>query len=282
MSVAYIMDNASEGERVEQKTDAALTTEQLKWAGLHIGDSVLDLGCAAGTTSRIMAGLVGPEGRVVGVDASSMRVEDARSRTTDAHIEFVIGDAESIPLEDDSFDVCWSRFLFEYLPRPARVLREMIRVTRPGGSVVVSDLDGNCIWHAGMDDHLQREIAAAIATFGPGFDAEVGRKLPALFLASELSEVSLDIRPYHVVSGRDQQSQSIDTLADEAVRCSGLSHSTWLVERASEQAYRRIREPPPRRTDVHLQRSGDGERNQAQQVNRPSPHRHSPTRQHHQ
>ena len=198
----YIMDNAAEGERIEQKTDVVLTRGQLDWAGFAAGNHVLDLGCAAGTTSRIMAELVGRDGRVVGVDASETRIGDARRRTASDSVEFRHGTAEAIPLDDDVVDVAWSRFLFEYLPEPTHALREMIRVTKPGGTVAVSDLDGNCTWHDGMDTALRDELASAIESFGRGFDPGVGRKLPAMFLSSGLTDVQIDIRPYHVVCGR--------------------------------------------------------------------------------
>lgn len=77
----------------------------------------------------------------------------------------------------------------------------MIRVTRPGGTVAVSDLDGNCTWHAGMATDLAEDIDAAIRAFGPRFNARVGLNLPRLFLKAGLADIAVDIRPYHVILG---------------------------------------------------------------------------------
>jgi len=195
------MDNPAEGERVEQKTDGTLTVEQLRWSGLAEGMRVLDLGCAAGTTARIMAELVGPTGEVIGVDASDARIWDARSRTDAKQVIYRVGLADNVPIVDDEVDLAWSRFLFEYLADSRPALREMIRVTKPGGTVAVSDLDGNCIWHAGMKPELEAEIQAALDTFGSGFHPNVGRELPGLFLDSGLVGVTVDIRPYHAIVG---------------------------------------------------------------------------------
>ncbi|MEZ6243540.1 MAG: methyltransferase domain-containing protein [Phycisphaerales bacterium] len=233
---SYIMDNEAEGERIEQKTDSVLTREQLAWAGLTHGQRVLDLGCAAGTTSRIMADIVGPAGQVIGVDASGQRVEDARHRTASGNAEFRHGHADAVPLEDDAVDLAWSRFLYEYLPEPDKALREMIRVTKPGGTVVVSDLDGNCIWHDGMGSALQSEIAAAIDSFGPGFDPGVGRRLPAMFLASGLVDIDVDIRAYHIVCGRLTEPALIHwRMKLDGVRRS-LADLGWPEERADALA----------------------------------------------
>ena len=196
------MDTSEEGRRVERKTDRALTLEQLRWAGIREGSRVLDLGCAAGTTCRMMAGLVGDTGRVVGVDASAGRVAEGQAHADHrSTTEYRQGDAARIPAADGEFDVSWSRFLFEYLPRPEAALAEMIRVTKPGGTVCVSDLDGNCIWHHPCDPHLRAEIDDALRTLGDGFNPRIGLSLYTMFIDAGLHDVAVDIRPYHVVAG---------------------------------------------------------------------------------
>lgn len=228
----YLMDHPDEGERIEQKTDVELTLSQFAWTGLAAGMRALDLGCAAGTSTRLMGGLVGSGGTIVGVDASVDRIVDARARTEASHVEFRVGVAEDIPAEDDSFDVSWSRFLFEYVQEPRCCLREMIRVTKPGGTVAVSDLDGNCVWHAGMTGALQEELAEVIEIFGSDFNPRVGRELPAFFLQSELVDVCVDVRPYNVIVGSlDGPALSHWRMKLVGVR-EGLVRRGWLGERA--------------------------------------------------
>lgn len=200
--MAYVMDTAEEGARIERKTDRALTLEQLLWGGVREGVAVLDLGCAAGTISRMMADLVGETGQVYGVDASDGRLAEGRAMAGHRPwIEYRAGDAARLPLPDASVDVAWSRFVFEYLPSPEAALAEMIRVTKPGGTVIVGDLDGNCVWHFPEDPVLAREIEQVLITLGDGFRPFVGRALYTMFVDAGLGNVEVDVRAYHVLAG---------------------------------------------------------------------------------
>lgn len=196
------MDNAHEGQRIELKTDRGLTLEQLRWSGVKPGDRVLDLGCAAGTTCRMMAELVAPTGSVVGIDASRDRLDEGCEHPEHCPmIEYRHGDAGQIPADDGAFDVSWSRFLFEYLDRTADALTEMVRVTRPGGTVCVSDLDGNCISHHPCSGVLRSGLTEALKTLGNSFNPNAGKQLYSLFREVGLSNITVDIRPYHSIVG---------------------------------------------------------------------------------
>src|SRR4051812_32849959 len=139
--MTYIMDSPTEGQRIERKTDSRLTVDQLQWAGVTAGQAVLDLGCAAGTTSRLLAEMVGPSGHVVGIDGSPRRIAEAEQHPEHCGtIEYRTGMAEELPAADEEFDLSWARFLLEYLQHPDVVLQEMVRVTKPGGTVAVADL----------------------------------------------------------------------------------------------------------------------------------------------
>lgn len=231
------MDTGEEGQRVERKTDRALTLDQLRWAGVREGSRVLDLGCAAGTTCRMIAGLVGDAGRVVGVDASAGRLAEGQAHADHRRpIEYRRGDACRIPAADGEFDVAWSRFLFEYLPRPATALTEMIRVTKLGGTICVSDIDGNCIWHHPCAPGLRAEIDEALRTLGDGFNPRVGLSLYTMFVDAGLRDVIVDVRPYHVIAGRiDAEREEHWRMKLEGV-AKALAGRGWSAQRAADLA----------------------------------------------
>jgi SAM-dependent methyltransferase len=236
---AYIMESPTEGQRIERKTNCSLTLEQLSWAGIQRGHRVLDLGCAAGTSTRLIASIVGNSGLAVGVDRSPQRIEEA-SRYADhqGSIEYRCGLAEAIPAVDGEFDLCWSRFLFEYLPDPQAAIREMTRVTKPGGWVAVSDLDGNCIWHDPMTVGFSVDLEAALRLLGQqGFDPLVGRKLYRMAWRAGLQDIKVDVRPYHVIAGK----MSEET---EGLWCSKLEtvYQTLLGLGMSRERVRKLRE----------------------------------------
>jgi len=106
----------------------------------------------------VLAGLVGPGGRAVGVDSSRTVIEEARRRAAATGIEsaeFVRSDASTLDFPDATFDATRSDRLFQYLLEPHVVLREMARVTRPGGRVVVAETD----WETAIVD-LQDDVTA--------------------------------------------------------------------------------------------------------------------------
>lgn len=109
------------------------------------GSSVLEVGCGPATDTLALARLVGEQGRVTGLDFDPDMIELARERARAAGLEdrvdHLVGDATSLPFPDDTFDACRSERLFQHLHDPAHALAEMIRVTKPGGRIVVFDTD---------------------------------------------------------------------------------------------------------------------------------------------
>lgn len=113
-------------------------------AGLAPGMRVADLGCGVGTVTDELAHLVGPRGRVVGVDVSRDQLDQARQRLVGApfaHVTFVEASATATTLPGASFDLVYCRFLLLHLVEPEKALREMHRLLRPGGVVACEDGD---------------------------------------------------------------------------------------------------------------------------------------------
>jgi SAM-dependent methyltransferase len=130
--------------RILQDVFGPSTRALLQRAGLKPGMRVADLGCGVGTVTCDLAAMVGPEGKVVGIDVSPEQLEHARDRSLGSghdDVTFVHASATDTGLPDASFDLVYCRFLLLHLVKPHEALREMFRLLRPNGILVCEDGD---------------------------------------------------------------------------------------------------------------------------------------------
>jgi ubiquinone/menaquinone biosynthesis C-methylase UbiE len=174
-----------------QEAVQAYKNESYARMDLKPGDRALDVGCGAGDDARALARLVAPRGSVVGVDLSEKMVEEARRRSDGLGlpIEFRTGEAHRLDFGDATIDAARADRVFQHLADPERALAELIRVTRPGGRIVVCDPDWGSLLVDGPDRTTTRAVLAEIAAGIP--NAWMGRELYGLFRRAGLTEVAV-------------------------------------------------------------------------------------------
>ena len=130
--------------------------------GASPGEHILDVGCGPGFYCAELLEEVGPKGGVVGVDRSpQMLALAARRCEGHANVEFREGDATSLPVQDAGFDAALCVQVLEYVPDVAAALAELRRTLRPGGRVVVWDVDWATVsWHSADPARMQRVLGA--------------------------------------------------------------------------------------------------------------------------
>jgi SAM-dependent methyltransferase len=151
------------------------------------GAAWIDLACGPGIVSRALARRVGS---VRGVDLTPAMLEraakDAEAEGV-ANVSFAAGDATALAAEDDSYDGAITRFSLHHIPAPGRVIEEMARVVRPGGTVVVGDHltddDGEAAaWHQEIErlrdpthwaSHSRRRLRSMGEAAGLELEAEL-------------------------------------------------------------------------------------------------------------
>lgn len=198
----YIMEDPREAMRLEQKVDARAWVQRYLARYVRAGAEVLSVGCGPGTILREISALDASV-KGTGIDISKERVEEAKQRNRGiAQLDFVRGDAQVMQFPSNRFDLVYSRMLLEYLKDKEGAVREMVRVCRPGGRVLLQDLDGQLLWHYPEDLAVQSTAEKVVKALGAtGFDAFVGRKLFSFAYKAGLKQIRVQAECYHLIAG---------------------------------------------------------------------------------
>jgi ubiquinone/menaquinone biosynthesis C-methylase UbiE len=148
---------------------------------LKPGDHVIDVGCGTGDDVRAMAQRVGMSGRVVGFDNSEVMIAEAkkRSESLGLPVQFQAGSVFELPYGDNRFHAARADRMFQHLSNPKAALREMVRVTRPTGTVGVLDPDWGTLVVDSPDRTMTTQIFSASQDDTPT-NPWMGRQLYAL------------------------------------------------------------------------------------------------------
>ncbi len=175
--------------------DTAIMLDQI---GVKPGWRCLDLGCGPGGITDLLSAGAGPTGQVVGLDADPVFLHHARARAGGRkNIEFVAGDAYRTGLARGSFDLVHVRFVASTAGEPAALLKEMIGLTRVGGTIALQEPDIstlNCYPPHPAWARLRDAVAQAFAAVGA--DVRLAQRLYRLVRHAGLEDVHY--RPFLV------------------------------------------------------------------------------------
>ncbi len=184
-------------------------------AELKEGETVLDLGSGGGIDVLLSARRVGPTGKAYGLDMTDEMLALARENQRKAgvdNVEFLRGEIEEIPLPDNSVDVIISNCVINLSADKDRVLREALRVLKPGGRFAVSDV----VVHGEVPQHMRDNMMLWVGCIAGALqDTEYSAKLAAAGFEA------IDIEPTRLYKTEDareflkQQGVDIDAMAAE-------------------------------------------------------------------
>jgi ubiquinone/menaquinone biosynthesis C-methylase UbiE len=214
---AYALGNLpAELGRLRRQSDelARHSAVLLDRAGLRPGQAAADLGCGPSGILGLLAGRVGPAGRVTRLEIDPAIAVLAREFAAEhglANVDIVPGDARSTGLPPGSFDLVHARTLLINVAEPAGVVAEMVRLARPGGWVVSLEPDGPISVCYPPHPAWDRLLELSMSMHGQdGADLLIGRRLPGLFRQAGLTEVGVEATADIYPPGHPRRTVRID------------------------------------------------------------------------
>ncbi|HTS24364.1 MAG TPA: class I SAM-dependent methyltransferase [Bryobacteraceae bacterium] len=208
------------------------TFQLLRRIGIHKGMVCLDLGCGGGDVTRGLARLAGREGRVVGIDMDAVKLDAAREEGRRQQLENVEFRQANVYewTEELTYDRVYSRFLLTHLPDSLTALHAMRRALRPGGVLIVEDIDftGSFSYPPCAAYERYLELYRSVVKRRGG-DADIGPKLYSLLKLAGLQGVNMSLmQPFHV--DQDEKALSLITLMNimDALRSEELAEPAEL------------------------------------------------------
>jgi SAM-dependent methyltransferase len=193
----------------------------LRFVPVRPGDDVLEVGCGTGVVVRDLAGMVGPRGRVVGVDRSRATVKAARllarAHPHRSRMMLRAADGARLPFRDGRFDLALAITVMLHVADPVAVVTEMARVVRRGGRVGLQDQDFGTV----AVPHPDRELTARILD---GVVRRVypephsGRRLPGVLRDAGLDAVRVLTDVYQDTVLEPYTKNFLERRAENAVR----------------------------------------------------------------
>lgn len=219
-SSTYNIQNSSIGLEAEinrLKVQALMGWEKeyrsLQWFGLQDGMKVLDAGCGPGfVTEKLMESL--PNSEITALDIDEQLINQAKLRLeplSEARLHFVQASIYNTGFQDEVFDFVIVRLLFLHLHHPLEAAKELMRILKPGGKLVIIDIDDGLfgVIHPEMDDLPSILQKIARSQHAKGGNRYIGRSLPRLLTEAGYRNVDMDAiiqhSDLHGIEGFKQQ-----------------------------------------------------------------------------
>ncbi|NOX99693.1 MAG: methyltransferase domain-containing protein [Verrucomicrobia bacterium] len=194
-------DGSSELERLGKQANRTEVFELsiLQEAGLREGMSAIDVGCGPGLVSLTMAKVVGPKGKVIGIDTSQDLLKAAEKSQESAGLEnvsFHEADAYDIDLPEETFDFAYSRLVFQHLAEPQVALDQILNVLKPGGLMCLVDIDDQWLSVEPEPEAFRKMVDRSVQIQAEqGGDRYIGHKLGAFLERAGFDAVDMRILP---------------------------------------------------------------------------------------
>lgn len=204
----YVIRGGVQGRerlRLLSKVMGPSTRALLAKVDIPEGATCLDIGCGGGDVTFDLARLVGPTGRVVGVDLDETQLEIARREGNELRLPNIAFEARDVAVwePDQLFDAVYARFLLTHLPDPAALLSAVKPHIRPGGLFIVEDID----YRGHFAEPQCRALSRAVDFYtkvvqNRGADPNIGPRLPGLLRGAGFQNIQMRLfHPAALVGG---------------------------------------------------------------------------------
>ena len=225
---AHVWGNTATYEAYMGRWSRPVAEVALAWLGLPPGLSWLDVGCGTGALTEVILAAADPR-EILGVDPSTDFLATS-AQIADPRVRFAVGDARALPVPSDTYDVVIAGLVLHFVPNPGLAIREMMRATRPGGTVAAY------VWNPAGERQFTRPLWQAATALDPAATAQdPSRQAPlcqpeplaALFAGAGLQDVTVqavvvpivfqDLDDYwqpHLLGGSSPSQRYVTSLGD--------------------------------------------------------------------
>lgn len=172
------------------------TEGKLVLGGISSGMRVLDVGCGPGNVTMLLANLVGPSGKVVGLDIDARMIRMAQERTQKeqcTNVEFLCTDILGVAMPEVHFDAIVGRRVLMYLPNVVDALRRLYDLTKPGGICIFQEHDSHAVetmTELPLREKVRQSIWKTVAR--EGGDVSIGSRLCDHFQKAGFEVVNIE------------------------------------------------------------------------------------------